>query len=86
MLAGAGGTVRDCVEATEVLHSADSADLHFRFIGTAKDRQFVINVQFASADETTGIRLRPEECDFLIVKILALVNSQIAERPNPGLH
>jgi hypothetical protein len=86
MLARTGALVADCVEAIEVLHGADSADLHFRFIGTAKDRQFVINVQFASADEATGTRLRPEECDFLIEKILALVNAQIAERPNPGLH
>jgi len=47
------------VEATEILHGDNPTDLHFRYIGTAKGRQFIVNVQFDSHDGKTGERLNP---------------------------
>lgn len=74
------------VEATEILHNPNDRDLYFRFIGTAKGRQFIVNVQFEGADGATGEKLRPEEFDFMISKVLRLVLTQIGDRPNPALH
>ena len=74
------------VEATEVLHNPHDADLIFRFIGTADCRQFIVNVQFEGADGRTGERLKPEEFDFMISKVLKIVLEQISARPNPALH
>jgi hypothetical protein len=78
--------MEDQIDAVEVLHNTDDADLHVRFMGIAKGRQFLVNVQFAMADEKTVERLRPEEQDFLTVKILGLIIERIAATPNPGLH
>ncbi|MDE2462204.1 MAG: hypothetical protein KGO02_00605 [Alphaproteobacteria bacterium] len=78
--------MEDQIDAVEVLHNTGDADLHIRFIGMAKGRQFLVNVQFAAADEKTAEQLRPEEQDFLTVKILGLVIERITGTPNPGLH
>jgi hypothetical protein len=78
--------MEDRLDATELLHNGDDADLHFRFLGVAKGREFVVNVQFSSPHTETGERLNPVEYDFLIAKILRLVTDQIGTRPNPGLH
>lgn len=74
------------VEATEILHDPDDAELFFRYIGTAKGRQFIVNVQFEDADGATGERLRPEEFDFMISKVLRIVLARVAHAPNPALH
>jgi len=79
------GDVEDRIEALEALHSSDD-DLHFRFIGTAKDRQFIINIQFDAQSDTTGERLRAEEYDFMILKLLRMVVSHVDSRPNPALN
>ena len=78
--------MEDRVDATEMLHNGDDSDLHFRFMGVTMEREFVVNVQFASPHGETGETLQPVEYDFLIAKILRLVLDQIAARPNPGLH
>ena len=46
-------------------------------MGKTKNRQFIVNVQFASQDEDTGERLRPEEFDFMIAKLLRMVLAHI---------
>jgi len=74
------------VEATEVLHDPNDAELSFRYIGTAKGRQFVVNVQFEGTESATGERLRPEEFDFMISKVLRIVLAQVAGTPNAALH
>ena len=78
--------LKDGVEARETLHGTDTEDLHFRFIGHARQRQFVVNVQFAAADDATRERLRPEELDFMTSKVLGLILKHLGETPNPGLH
>jgi len=78
--------VEDNIEATEVLHNTDSADLHFRFMGIARNRTFVVNVQFGTQCEASGEGLKPIEQDFLITKILGLLLEHIAKTPNAGLH
>jgi hypothetical protein len=78
--------VEDQIDAVEVLHNTGDADLHIRFIGMAKGRQFLVNVQFAAVNEKTTERLRPEEQDFLTVQILGLVIERITGIPKPGLH
>lgn len=78
--------VEDRVEAVETLHKGADSELHFRFIGGAKDRQFVVNVQFEASSTESGDRLRPEEFDFMIVKVLRLVLACVRSRPNPALH
>ena len=74
------------VEATEILHNPNDQELDFCFIGMAKSRQFVVDVQFQGADDVTGEQLRPEEFDFMVSKILRLVLAQIGNRPNPALN
>jgi hypothetical protein len=48
------------VEARASLHTGNSDELHFRFVGAAKRRQFVVNIQFdassAGAAERSGLR------------------------------
>jgi hypothetical protein len=78
--------VEDRIDATEILRGADSADLHFRFMGTAKNRQFVVNIQFGAADERGQDTLRPEEYDFMIGKVLRLILEHTGKTPNPALH
>lgn len=78
-------TVQDSIEALEALHSNDE-DLHFRFIGTAIGRQFIANIQFSSTHERSGETLKPEEYDFMALKVLSLVEDYIRSRPNPALH
>jgi hypothetical protein len=73
------------VEATEVLHDPNDAELNFRYLGTAKGRQFSLNIQFERAD-AMGERLRPEEFDFMISKVLRIVLEQVANSPNAALH
>jgi len=74
------------VEATEILHSDNPTDLHFRYLGTAKGRQFVVNVQFDSRDAKTGEPLNPIEHAFMVVKVLNLVVNRVTETPDSGLH
>ena len=81
-----GGNAEDRIEAVEVLHDRTEADLHFRFMGIARRRQFVLNVQFASEGAETKERLRTEEYDFIVGKILTLVLDRLAQTSNPGLH
>ena len=76
----------DTIEALEAIHGADDEDLHFRFIGKAKRRTFVVNVQFDRADDRTKERLRPEEYDFMIGNVLALILNRLGETPNRALH
>jgi hypothetical protein len=78
--------LNDRIEAVATLHKDDSSELHFRFIGKVKNRQFVVNVQFEASDAENGDRLRPEELDFMIVKVLNLVFAHVRSRPNPALH
>lgn len=78
--------VQDSIEAREALHGTDGEDLHFRFIGHAKQRQFVVNVQVASTDTNTGEQLKPEEYDFMVSKVLNLILKNLGETPNPALH
>jgi hypothetical protein len=75
----------DRVEALEALHGSDD-DLHFRFIGTIKERQFIVNLQFAAESERTGEKLKPEEYDFMMLKVLHAVEEHIRSRPNPALN
>jgi|GEM_PF-6954616 len=81
-----GESVEDVVEALEAVHGADSDDLHFRFIGKAKRRMFVVNVLFDAADEYSKEKLRPEEYDFMMGKVLGLILKHLGETPNPALH
>lgn len=81
-----GDHVEDEIDALEALHGTGDKDLHFRFIGTAKNRQFIVNVQFGSADDKTAETLRPEEYDFMIGKMLGLILERLGELPNPALH
>lgn len=76
----------DGIEALEVLHGSAGDEFHFRYIGKAKERQFVVNVQFEATASATGERLEPQEFDFMICKILRLILDRIAETPNPALH
>jgi hypothetical protein len=76
----------DRVEASETLHNDKDADLHFRFTGNAKGRHFLVNIQFDATDGETGSPLRPEEYDFMIVKVLGLVLAHVRSTPNPALH
>lgn len=78
--------VEDGIEAREALHNGDSDELHFRFMGAAKNRQFVVNVQFGAADDRGTETLRPEEYDFMTSKILRLILEHMGETPNPALH
>ena len=78
--------MEDHVERTENLHSPNDLDLHFRFTGVAKDREFVVNLQCSSLHQRTGEPLRPEEYDFMAAKVLELVISAVTGRPNPGLN
>jgi hypothetical protein len=81
-----GAAMNNQVEALEALHKDDAEDLHFRFIGAANDRQFVVNVQFASVGDKTSEKLKPVEYDFIIGKVLGLILKYMASKPNPGLH
>lgn len=78
--------MEDGIEGLERLHGASGEDLHFRFFGTAKRRSFVVNVQFASADDSGIETLRPEEYDFMIGKVLGLILKRLSETPNAALH
>lgn len=78
--------LEDGIEAREALHNSESDDLHFRIMGAAKNRQFVVNVQFGAAADDGQERLRPEEYDFMIGKVLRLILDHMAETPNPALH
>lgn len=78
--------VEDGIETREALHGTDGEDLHFRFIGHAKQRQFVVNVQVAAADTKSGEKLKPEEYDFMVSKVLNLILKNLGKTPNPALH
>lgn len=78
--------MEDKIEALEALHQRSGAELHFRFMGTAKNRTFVVDVQFDSADQSTNEPLQPIEHDFMIGRVLDLVLKHMAKAANPGLH
>jgi hypothetical protein len=74
------------IEATEILHDDNPTDLHFRYIGTAKGRQFIVNVQFDSHDGKTGERMKPIEYAFMVLKVLGLIVERVTSEPGTGLH
>ncbi len=74
------------VEATEVVNGENRDDLHFRYIGTAKGRRFVVNVQFDLRHGQTGEAMQPVERGFMVVKLLNLVLSSVLKTPDGGLH
>jgi hypothetical protein len=74
------------VEAMEVVNGGSPEDLHFRYIGTAKGRQFVVNVQFDLRHGKTGEPMRPIERGFMVAKVLNLVIDRATEKPDGGLH
>jgi len=74
------------IEATEILHGDDPTDLHYRYIGTAKGRQFIVNVQFDSHDSKTGEPMKPIEYAFMVVKVLGLIMERVTSTPDAGLH
>ena len=79
--------MEDCVESCETIRGGDDGDLHFRMMGTAQDRQFVVNIQCDSAaSDSMGDKLRPEEYDFMIARVLRLVLERLTETPNSALH
>lgn len=78
--------MEDCIEALEALHKPDSEELHFRFIGTAKNRQFIVNVQFGSLDAWSSEKLSPVEYDFMMAKVLDLILKHLGDTSNPALH
>jgi hypothetical protein len=55
-------------------------------MGSAKSRHFVVNVQFDAAGEHATEKLRPEDYDFMITKILELILGHLGETPNAALH
>jgi hypothetical protein len=78
--------MEDRVETRTSLQAGSNGELHFRFIGAAKRRQFVVNIQFDASDIDCTERLRSEEYDFMIGKVLELVLQHMRETPNPALH
>lgn len=78
--------MEDQVEAVEVLHNADAEDLYFRFIGTAWERQFILNVQFDAIHRCTGEHIRPTEHNLLIARIMRLVLDHLARTTHSDLH
>lgn len=78
--------MEDGVEARTTLHTGDGNELHFRFFGAAKRRQFVVNIQFDASSAGATDTLRPEEYDFMIGKVLELILQQLRDTPNPALH
>ena len=78
--------MEDGIEAREALNIANSDDLHFRFLGSARGRQFVVNVEFGAVSDHGTELLRPEEYDFMIGKVLRLILEHIGQTPNPALH
>lgn len=79
--------MKDQIEALEALHEFGADDLHFRYIGTAKNREFIVNVQFASTDSEANEKLRPEEYDFMTNKVLCVVIEHINRNsPASRLH
>ena len=81
-----GEGMEDQVEAVEVLHKAGAEDLYFRFIGTARERQFILNVQFDAINHCTGENIRPAEHNLLIARIMRLVLDHLAGTTNSDLH
>jgi hypothetical protein len=74
---------RDGIEAVEALHAEGGDELHFRFIGSASNRSFIVNLQFARSDDKTGRLLRPDEHAFVMQNILHLVAEQIGAASIP---
>lgn len=78
--------MEDQVEAVEVLHTVGAEDLYFRFIGTAWERQFILNVQFGAIHRCTGEHIRPAEHNLLIAGIMRLVLDHLAGTTHSDLH
>ena len=78
--------MEDNIEFISVPNNDRSTDLHFRYIGTAKSRHFIVNVQFETDHAESGEALKPEEYDFMIGKILGLILARIAAHPNSALN
>lgn len=76
----------ETVDRVDELHSPGGVDLHYRYVGTAAGRDFVVNIQFGSSRGLSDERLRPEELDFMIAKVLGLILQRLAENPNSALH
>jgi hypothetical protein len=76
--------VKDRVDAIEALHNAGEDDLHFRFIGTSRGHQFVLNIQFAAMQEQSSRGLLDH--GFMIAQILGVVVRFVGNRPDSGPH
>lgn len=73
----------DAGSTLETFHSRGGADLHFRYIGEVDGRPFIVNVQFPADQEPDGKLLQPEEQEFIVAKIMALVMPQsVMRHPN----
>lgn len=79
-------SLEDTIEAQQALHGADGKDLHFRFIGNAKHRCFIVNVQFAAADERTKEDLCAEEYDIMIRRLLTLILRHLGDTRSAASH
>ena len=77
--------MEDRVEAAGILPDGNGTDIHYRFIGKAENRTFVVNVLFAAENEKTREKLNPVELDFVIAKIFGLLIDRIVTGPNRGL-
>lgn len=78
--------VKDEVESLVALHRRGNEDCHFRAVGTAHGYKFLVNVQFSAVQDGTDERMRPEEFDFMICKILLMVLTHATKHPIPELH
>ena len=74
------------IDATEIVNGGSCEDLHFRYIGTAKGRQFVVNVQFDLRHSETGEGMQPIERSFMVARILGMVLERVTEKPDSGLN
>lgn len=75
----------EIIQNQESLHDAGSADLHFRYTGVAKDRTFVVNIQF-DKETSAGDVMQPIEYSFMVTKILAAIIKRLQNSPGPNLH
>ena len=75
----------DSVEAIEIVKTKSEEDLHFRYMGKASGRQFVINVQLDARGDS-GELLKPVEHFFMVAKVLGLVVKRLATEPFAGSH
>lgn len=76
----------DEVESLRPLHERGADDLHYRYTGTVHGYRFLVNLQFSAVQDCTNEKMRPEEFDFMICKILLMVLTHTTKNPNPELN